>query len=95
MEVPESLPRNHVTRIAEADLTAPSSASARPFFRATTVGRPTAATASASCCWIGGTTICVRDCASPENERGSPIASTTTSAQRLPGRFHHQYFSIS
>ena len=71
-----------MARIAWALATAPSSASARPCFRTTTTGLPTAATASASCCCGAGTTISVRDCASPDMFAPSPIASTTTSACR-------------
>ena len=69
MALPVSVPRNQVARIAGALATAPSSASARPCFRTTTIGLPTAATASASSCCGAGTTISVRDCASPDMPR--------------------------
>ena len=68
--------------MAGAFATAPSSASARPFLSTTTIGLPTAATASASCCCGSGTVISVRDCASPDMFWDSPIASTTMSARR-------------
>mmetsp|Transcript_39563 Transcript_39563/g.119820 ORF Transcript_39563/g.119820 Transcript_39563/m.119820 type:complete len:207 (-) Transcript_39563:12-632(-) len=68
--------------MAPASCTAPVSARARPVFSKMTIGLPTAATASTSACCTVGTTICVRDCASPLHACGSPMASSTTSAWR-------------